>query len=138
LDTPTPEYPRPARTSANAPLLDAWQQGKLLLPQCAECDRKFFFPRELCPHCWSPRIDWVASPGRGKIVSFSRIHRQIHPSFANETPTILAEIALDDGWTMIARVITADPQSIASGMRVVPVAMPQAARYPLPTFSPEP
>ena len=50
--------------------------------------------------------------------------------------TILAEITLDDGGAMLARVITSEPAAVASGMRVELVPMPEAARFPLPTFRP--
>jgi len=36
----------------------------------------------------------------------------------------------------MARVATGEPASIASGMQVELVPMPEAARYPLPTFRP--
>ena len=129
-----PEYPQPTRTPANAPLLDAWAKGELLLQQCDDCAAKVFFPRELCPACWSPRLAWKPSAGTGTIVSYTRIHRQIHAAFAAEVPTLLAEVKLDDGWLMIARVLARDHASVASGTRVQLVAMPEAARFPLPTF----
>lgn len=128
------DYPRPTRTPANAPLLDAWADGRLQLQQCEACDAKVFFPRELCPRCWSPRLRWIASPGRGSVVSFTRIHRHIHEAFAEEAPTLLAEIALDDGWLMIARLLARNGDAVASGTRVELVTLPDAARYPLPTF----
>lgn len=133
-DAEKPDYPQPTRTPANAPLLDAWARGELSLQQCEACDARVFFPRELCPACWSPRLAWKPSPGRGAIVSFTRIHRQIHPAFAAEVPTLLAEIRLDDGWLMITRVLATDGVEIASGTRVELVPLPEAARFPLPTF----
>jgi uncharacterized protein len=129
-----PEYPQPTRTPANAPLLDAWARGELLLQQCEACAAKVFFPRELCPACWSPRLAWKASPGTGTIVSFTRVHRHIHAAFAAEVPTLLAEVKLDDGWLMIARITASHPGKVASGTRVELVPMPEAARYPLPAF----
>lgn len=128
------EYPQPTRTPANAPLLDAWARGELVLQECESCRAKVFFPRELCPACWSPNLAWRPSPGRGTIVSFTRIHRHIHAAFAAEAPTLLAEIRLDDGWLMIARVLAPNDAAVASGTRVEPVPMPDAARFPLPTF----
>ena len=129
-----PGYPRPTRTPANAPLLDAWARGELILQQCEACGAKVFFPRELCPGCWSPRLVWRPSPGRGTIVSFTRIHRQIHASFSAEPPTLLAEVKLDDGWLMLARVLAERNDAVASGTRVALVPLPEAARFPLPTF----
>jgi uncharacterized OB-fold protein len=128
-------YPQPTRTPANADLLDAWAHGELVLQQCEDCAAKVFFPRELCPNCWSPRLAWRPSPGKGTIVSFTRIHRHIHAAFAEEAPTLLAEVKLDDGWLMIARVLASNADRVTSGMRVELVPMPEAARFPLPTFS---
>lgn len=134
MGTPDPGYPQPTRTATNAPLLDAWQRGELLIQRCGNCRAQVFFPREMCPVCWSIRLEWGKSTGTGRIVSFTRIHRHLHPAFASETPTILAEVALDDGAVMLARVVTGERESVASGMRVELLSMPQAARYPLPTF----
>jgi uncharacterized OB-fold protein len=107
-----------------------------MLQRCDDCAADVFFPREMCPVCWSTRLSWRRSSGNGKIVSFTRVHRHIHPAFANETPTIFAEIVLDDGGAMLARVITTAPDAIRSGMRVELLPLPAAARFPLPTFRP--
>ena len=131
-----PEYPQPRLTPTNAPLLEAWKRGELMLQRCAECSTVIFFPREMCPHCWSTRLDWKHSSGRGKIVSFARVYKHVTPPFASEAPTVLAEIALGDGGTMMARVATVTPAAIASGAAVELVPMPEAAKFPLPTFRP--
>lgn len=128
------EYPQPTRTPANAPMLDAWARGELSLQQCEACGSKVWFPRELCPACWSPKLAWKPSAGKGVIVSWTRIHRHIHAAFAPEAPTYLAEVKLDDGWLMMARVLVGEGREIESGARVEPVPMPEAARFPLPTF----
>ena len=90
----------------------------------------------MCPTCWSVDIAWKRSSGRGKIVSYSHVYSHVTPPFSVEAPTILAEIVLDDGGAMLARVISNEPASIASNMRVELLPMPEAARYPLPTFRP--
>ena len=133
MDATASDYPQPTRSATNAPLLDAWQRGELVVQHCDDCGASVFFPREMCSVCWSPRLSWRPSHGAGRIVSFARVHRHIHPAFAGEA-TIFAELALDDGILMLARVITADPGAICSGMRVELVPLPEAARYPLPTF----
>lgn len=133
-DTAKTEYPQPTRTPANAPLLDAWARGELLLQRCEECAARVYFPRELCPGCWSPRLVWTRSTGTGTVLSFTRVHRHIHAAFAAEAPTLLAEVKLDDGWVMIARVLAPRPGALVTGARVELVPMPEAARFALPTF----
>ena len=131
-----PAYPQPRLTPTNAPLLEGWRRGELMLQHCTDCHAIIFFPREMCPQCWSTRLAWQRSTGRGKIVSFARVHKHVTAPFAAEAPTILAEIALADGGAMMARVATAAPAAIASGMEVELVPMPEAAQFPLPTFRP--
>ncbi len=132
----TPEYPQTRPTITNAPLLEGWKRGELMLQHCGDCKAVIFFPRELCPQCWSDKLEWKRSNGRGKIVSFARVYKHVTPPFAEEAPTILAEIALADGVAMMARVATTDVAAVSSGMAVELVPMPEAARYPLPTFRP--
>ena len=129
-------YPEPTLTSTNAPLIEGWRRGELMLQHCTQCRAVIFFPRHMCPQCWSIEIEWKRSSGRGKIVSYSQVYSQVAAPFAAEAPTLLAEIALDDGGAMLARVICSDPAAIKSGMRVELLPMPEAARYPLPTFRP--
>lgn len=132
----TTVYPQPAQTITNTPLIEGWRRGELMLQRCADCQETIFFPRELCPRCWSTNLRWTRSSGHGKIVSYTRVYKHVSEAFASEAPTILAEIALAEGGTMIARVVTPAPASIASDMEVELVPMPDAARFSLPTFQP--
>ena len=132
-----PAYPQPRETPTNAPMLAAWREGALALQKCAACGHVFFYPRSVCPKCWNPGLAWIRSDGRGRIVSFSRIHRGLAEAFADEAPVVLAEIAVTEGAVMVARVICDDAEAIQSAMPVRLLSMPEAARYPLPTFTPE-
>ena len=131
-------YPEPTVTEVNRPLIEAWQRGKLVLQHCGDCGLIVFFPRALCPRCWSEKLEWKPSDGRGTIVSFSRVYSHVTEPFASESPIVFAEIALEDGGAMLSRVVTTQPEEIESGLRVELVPMPDAARYPLPTYTPLP
>jgi uncharacterized OB-fold protein len=131
----TPVLPQPRETPTNAPLLSAWrQEGALLLQRCAACNAVTFYPRSVCPCCWSSQLVWFRAAGTGSIVSFSRIYRGLPEVFQAEVPIILAELALAEGALMIARVVTPDPDAVVSGMQVRLVGPEEAARYSLPTF----
>jgi uncharacterized OB-fold protein len=132
--SPTP-YPTPRETAVNAPMLAAWREGVLALQQCGACRAVFFLPRSLCPRCWATALSWVRSDGRGRIISFSQIHRGLTGALAAEAPITLAEIEVTEGATLLARVISDDPKSVTSGASVELVRLPDALRYPLPTFA---
>jgi len=81
-------------------------------------------------------LDWAEALGTGTIVSFSLVYRPNHPSFAGETPIVLAEVRLVEGVPLLARIVNVDPTAVRTGMRVVLVSLPLSARYPVPTFEP--
>ncbi|TEA78915.1 Zn-ribbon domain-containing OB-fold protein [Allopusillimonas ginsengisoli] len=118
----------------NRTYLEGWKNGSLMLQQCAGCHAMIFYPRPMCPHCWSDSLSWIKASGRGRVVSYSMIHRPNHPSFNDETPIALAEIVLEEGPTLLARVLS---QDVKSGMAVELANDPESvARYPLPIFRP--
>ena len=129
-----PHYPRPLEDADNRTMLEAWRrEGRLVVQRCAECRKAASYPRPLCPHCWSDRFAFETASGRGKIVAWSLVHRPNHESFFAEAPIVLAEIALPEGTSIIARVLC-EPHSVCSGQSVELV--PDGERYPLPTFRP--
>jgi uncharacterized OB-fold protein len=131
---PPNPYPVPRETATNAPMLRAWREGVLALQQCAACQVIFFYPRSVCPRCWSTALSWIRSDGHGRIVSFSQIHRGLPEAFAGEGPVTLAEIEVTEGATLLARVLSDHPAAVKTGSRVELVRLPDALRYPLPTF----
>ena len=136
MTDPVEPYPVPAEDADNRPMLEAWRGGRLLLPACRDCGRLFFYPRPLCPHCWSDALDWRAACGRGRIVAFSLVRRPNHAAFFPEAPIVMAEIRLEEAVAMLARIVEVDAGSVRSGMPVEALPLPQASRYPLPTFRP--
>jgi hypothetical protein len=127
-------YPQPRQDADNAAFIAAWKAGRVLLQRCQECGRTFFYPRPICPQCWSDRLSAHESAGYGRIVAFSRIHRPNDPAFDAEVPIVLAEVALD-GATLLARIVDCDPEAVRSGL-AVEVSREAAARgLPLPAFT---
>jgi len=127
-------YPQPREDRDNREFLAAWRQGRLLVQLCGSCGRSFFYPRPLCPHCWSEDVRFEEIDGRGEVVSFSLVHRPNQPAFLGEVPIVLAEIRLPTDITLIARIVGARPDAMRTGLAVELVSASEAARYPLPTF----
>ena len=126
-----PGYPQPHEDADNRPMLEAWREGRLVVQRCAQCGAVASYPRPLCPHCWSDRLAFEEALGSGEIVAWSLVHRPNHESFLAETPIVLAEIALPEGTSLVARVVCA-PDAVRTGAAVELVG--DFERYPLPTF----
>lgn len=80
--------------------------GRLVRPVCKDCGRSFFVPSWCCPSCRSPRWGYAPSSGRGTVYSHTTVHRGPDPSW--EVPYLLGIVDLDEGWTMLSRLLV-DP-----------------------------
>lgn len=130
----TINYPCSVEDADNRPFLEAWRGGVLFVQYCRGCGRSIFYPRPVCPHCWSDDLEWRRSAGLGEIVSFSTIYRPNHEAFSSEIPIVLAEIRLSEGAMLLARVL-GDHEVVRSGAQVELVTdQRQGWRLPLPAF----
>jgi uncharacterized OB-fold protein len=107
-----------------------------MIQRCTSCKRAFYYPRVMCPHCWSPEPEWIEVQGPARIISFTSVMRPIHRAFMAEVPVVLAEIALSEDCRMLARIVCSDVSQLEPGRAVALVSPEQAPGFPLPTFEP--
>ncbi|MGD9945206.1 MAG: Zn-ribbon domain-containing OB-fold protein [Burkholderiaceae bacterium] len=107
--------PAPGINGENRPYWEAARHGRLALPACRACGHLFFMPRSQCPRCWSDELDWRTMSGRGRIHSFSIVHRAALPAFAGRVPYVLAMVELDEGPRMMSNLIGTDALQAAIG-----------------------
>ena len=89
-------------------------EGRFLIQRCGACDRHVFYPRVLCVHCGSPRLDWVAPAGTGTVYSTSIVRRKAEDGGDYN----VALVDLDEGVRMMSRIEGVALDRIAIGMRV--------------------
>ena len=133
-DFGTLKAPGPTRTALTAPFWDAARDGRLVLQHCDACSRSVFYPRALCPHCWSDRLVWRAASGRGRLKSFSVVHRPGHPAWEAVAPYAIGLVELEEGPTMLSHILVA-PDRLAVGLPLE-VAMTRVGEEVLPFFAP--
>lgn len=86
------------------PYWDGLKKKKLFIQYCAACHQYIFYPRTICPVCFSEEISWVESSGIGKIYSYTVVHQAFGP-FKAETPFVVGIVELDEGVRMMTRII---------------------------------
>ena len=97
--------PGPTITALTAPFWDAAEQGRLIIQHCEDCGSAVFYPRPLCPHCWSARLIWKDAQGTGKLKSWSTVHRSAHPAWQPVAPYTVGVVALAEGPTMLSLIL---------------------------------
>jgi uncharacterized OB-fold protein len=93
-------------------------RGELLFQRCDACGRLQFYPRPFCAACHGADLIWVESAKKGRIHSFTIVHRAAKVAFAAQVPFVLAVIELDEGFRMMMNVVGENRFSAAIGNRV--------------------
>lgn len=126
--------PMPPIDATTRPYWEAATRGELLLKRCADCGRTHFYPRTICPHCLSDRVDWVRASGQGTIYSFTVVHRAPDPSLADRVPYVVALVELEEGPRMMSNVVDCDPGAVSVGAAVEVRFEERAPDLSLPVF----
>lgn len=103
-------------------------EGVLRLQRCRACGHHVFYPRAVCPHCLSAELDWVEASGRGRVHSFTVVHRA-PADYREEVPYVVALVDLDEGVRMMTRLLDVEPAAVDVGM-AVEVAIQGEPRLP--------
>ena len=127
--------PLPEPSELTRAFWDAAARHELVAPECDACHRRFFTPQVACPFCGSEAWTYQPSVGTGTVYSATVVYRPPLPAF--EAPYCLAIIDLDDGWSMLSRVVGCDPLAVTIGMRVTVTWDDVAPGVALPVFTPE-
>lgn len=106
---------------------DAVSDRKLLVGHCRACGDRHFYPRSHCPFCFSDETELVEVSGRGTIYSFT-VNRNKHDPF------ILAYVTLEEGSTLLTRIVESDETRLRIGSTVELRWTELSGRW-MPTFA---
>jgi uncharacterized OB-fold protein len=119
----------PPVNSETQPFWDAAAEGKLLYKHCAACGEPHFYPRPLCPFCFSDKTEWKQASGRGAIYTYSVMRRA-------PVPYAIAYVTLEEGPTIMTNIVDCDLDQIRIGQAVRLVFKPSDGGPPVPMFTP--
>jgi uncharacterized OB-fold protein len=122
--------PAPPVNAENKPYFDAAAEGKLLIKRCATCGEVHFYPRAICPYCFSDRTEWREASGKGTIYSYSVMRRGV------PIPYAIAYVTLEEGVTMLTNIVDCDFDAIRIGQKVKAVFKPTDGGAAIPMFTP--
>jgi uncharacterized OB-fold protein len=110
------------------PFWDACAQNKLLVRRCTKCKKTHWYPRALCPFCFSD-CEWTEASGKGKIYSLSVMERA-------PTPYAMAYVTLAEGTTMMTNIVDCDFKALKIGQDVKLKFVNSENGPPIPMFAP--
>ena len=128
--TITRKLPAPSVNVETQPFWDACAQGKFLIKRCNACKEPHWYPRALCPFCFSDKTVWEESPGEGVIYSYSVMHRS--PS----GPYAIGYVTLKEGPAVLTNFVDVAPDGLSIGQKVKVKFQPTENGPPVPVFAP--
>lgn len=123
------KIPAPPTNPENEPYWNAAKEGKLLVKKCNDCGELHFYPRAICPFCFSDKTEWVQSTGRGKIYTYSVMRRA-------PVPYAIAYVTLAEGPTMMTNLVDCDFDALKIGQDVQVVFEDAEEGAKVPMFRP--
>lgn len=132
--------PLPVPQPESALYWEKLRDGELWLRRCNACALVYFYPRDLCPRCFSRDTGWIRSGGRGALHTFSIVHRPPTPDWRDAVPYVVALVELDEGARVPTNLVdvTPDPAHIRVGMRVAVAFRKLSEDITVPVFRPDP
>ncbi|MEW9676641.1 Zn-ribbon domain-containing OB-fold protein [Lentibacillus sp. L22] len=95
---------KPVTDEESRPFWEGLNNKELLIQQCGSCGENIFYPRSICPYCFSEEIQWRKVTGNGKIYSYTVVHQAFGP-YKEEVPFVVGIVELDEGVRMMTRII---------------------------------
>jgi len=111
------QIPQPTIDSDSREYWEGLAHGELRIQHCDTCKQYVFYPRSLCPHCYSDQLSWVVATGRGTIYSYTVVY-QAFGSFKEEVPFVVAIVELVEGVRLMTRIIGAPHERVKIGVPV--------------------
>ncbi len=126
----TRAIPAPAVSVETQPFWDAAKEGRFLIKRCNDCGKPHWYPRAICPHCFSSNTAWEESPGEGVIYTYSVMHRS--PS----GPYAIGYVTLNEGPAVLTNFVGVAPNGLSIGMKVKVRFQDTEGGPPVPVFAP--
>lgn len=127
--------PLPRVSPDTAPFWAGTQAGQVRLPFCKACGRAHWVAGPVCPFCFSDELEWRPASGRGRITTWTVVHKEWFAAFAADIPYNVVQVELEEGPRITANLVGGQP---AIGMAVQAVFDPVTPEFTLPRFRPSP
>ncbi|XSC46360.1 Zn-ribbon domain-containing OB-fold protein [Bradyrhizobium sp. RDT10] len=111
-----------------APFWEAAKAGKFLIKRCTACGEPHYFPRSICPFCFSDKTEWEEASGEATIYTYSLMRK------SPTGPYAIAYVTLKEGPSLQTNIVDCDLEKLKIGQKVKLVFKPTDGA-PLPFFT---
>lgn len=126
----------PFINDATRPHWEAAKRHELVLQKCLDCGQvRPYPPAKLCPKCQSENFEWAKMSGKGKIYTYTVIHRADAEGWKDEVPYAIVTADLDEGVRMETNTLGVKPEDLKVGLPVEVVFDDVTDEVTIPKFA---
>jgi len=81
-------------------------------------------------------MEWVETPGQGKLYTYTVLHRALTPSMKDKVPYVVGVVQLDEGPFFHTNIIDCGYDEVEVGMRLTAVMTEHENGMTIPVFQP--
>jgi uncharacterized protein len=122
--------PAPSVNVESKPFWDAAAEGRFLIKRCTACGKAHWYPRSICPYCFSDKTIWEDSPGEGVIYTYSVMYR------SPTGPYAIGYVTLNEGPAVMTNFVDCDLKALKIGQKVKVRFQATDGGPPVPVFAP--
>ena len=130
------QKPLPRITPDAEPFWKALRERRVVLPYCRDCSEPHLPPGPVCPFCLSERLEWRAASGRGKVSTWTVVHKAWFAAFEADIPYNVVQVELDEGPRLTASVVGIESAKLRVGLPVEIVFDEVTAELTMARFKP--
>ncbi len=115
--------PQPMVDHHTLPWWQAAAEKRLTVQRCNDCGHCQLPPAPICSQCTGESLDLPEISGRGRLYTFTRVHRPV--AMDQALPFVIAIIELDmsmidgaNGVRLMSNIVDTDPHKLAIGQDV--------------------
>jgi uncharacterized protein len=116
------------------PFWAATARGELIIQRCGRDQHYEWTPQNACSHCLHESLEWTRVSGKGRLYSYSVVHRPASSDF--QAPYVVAIVELDEGPMMLTRLVGIEEAELDIGMGLQ-VEFVKAGPFSLYCFGPD-
>jgi uncharacterized OB-fold protein len=125
------KIPAPQTNPETKAFWEEAKEGRLMVGRCASCKRAHYYPRAICPFCFTDGATLEPASGRGTIYTVSVTYR------GTPEPYAIGYVELEEGPRILTNFIGAPLERFKIGDRVKVEFRPtEAGGPPVPMFAP--
>jgi len=120
---------------ADLPFWQACASGRFLLHRCDRCQRHYW-PASRCVDHGDEAMQWLEASGRGRLYTYTVMHRAATPDMRDKLPFVIAVVQLDEGPFYHSNLVDCALDAVVVGMRLEVVMVPHHSGLIIPQFRP--